>query len=61
MCSEPPCTILDSPIRLRLYIDDVMFMQKMNINPNRFIRELVHMRIKEIRMTDTPTSTMPPC
>lgn len=46
---EPPCTILDNPIRVRLFIDDVTWLRKNNIDVNNFIRGTVRVRIEEIK------------
>ena len=46
---DPPCTILDNPVRVRLFIDDVMWLRKNNIDINNFIRGTVRVRIEEIK------------
>lgn len=44
-----PCTILDNPVRVRLFIDDVTWLRKNNIDVNNFIRGTVRVRIEEIK------------
>ena len=46
---NPDCMILDNPIRVRLFIDDVHYLQKNNIDINKFIRETVRLHVIEIK------------
>jgi len=54
-----PCTILDNPIRVRLFIDDVAWLNKNQIEINLFIRNLVRERIREIKKIRTPANAIP--
>lgn len=44
-----PCTILASPIRARLYEEDLTLLLKWGIDPANFIRELVHHQLGKIQ------------
>jgi hypothetical protein len=43
------CTLLAVPIKVRLYVDDLVWLEKMGADPTDFIREVIHKTITEIK------------
>jgi len=44
-----PCTILDEPQRVRLFIEDSLWLHRSGIEANQFIRSVVHKTIEDIK------------